>query len=157
MSQKFEKYSFNKATIDIERVDFSVLEEQQQTDTVPIIFDTNFLFVTFEFNIDLITQIERLVGSKTQFYIYEGTLSELENIEKKGDKNKKFLPLITTMFKRYQFKIIESNQNYIDDQILEHSNKGILIATNDKELRQQLWKIPCRVLYMRQKAYLEIK
>ncbi len=156
-SNKFEKYSFNKATVELERVQFNSLEEQKTTEIVPIIFDTNFLFVTFEFNIDLIAQIERLVGTKTQFYIYAGTLSELENIERKGDKNKKFLPLITTMFRRYNFKIIESEQNYIDDQILENSSKGILVATNDKELRQLLWKVPCRVLYMRQKSYLEIK
>jgi rRNA-processing protein FCF1 len=163
---KFEKYSFNRATVDLPRIEFEEVystELQRLEDgrssrhPIPIIFDTNFLFVTFEFRIDFISQIENIVGSNTQFYIYEGTLSELENIERKGDKNKRFLPLITKMFTTYNFKIIKSKQDYIDDQILENAQKDILIATNDKELRQQLWKLPARVMYMRQKSYLEIK
>ena len=153
MSNKFEKYSFNKATVDIQRVEFQYVLDAEN----PVIFDTNFLFVTFEFNIDIISQLEKLVGTNYSLYIYEGTLNELENIEKKKDKNKKFLPLITTMLKKYNFKIIKSNQTYIDDQILENAEKNILIATNDKELRKSLWSLPCRVLYMRQKSYLEIK
>jgi rRNA-processing protein FCF1 len=165
-ADKFEKYSFNRATVDLPRIEFEELygielqrleDGRKSKNPIPIIFDTNFLFVTFEFKIDFISQIQSIVGSNTQFYIYEGTLSELENIERKGDKNKRFLPLITKMFLTYNFKIIRSKQDYIDDQILENSEKNILIATNDKELRQTLWKVPARVMYMRQKAYLEIK
>jgi hypothetical protein len=153
MKQRHEPYSFDKRTVTLPRVSF----DEVLKDPNPIIFDTNFLFVPFEFTIDIISNIEHLVGKNYSFYIYEGTLSELKNIEKKKDKNKKFLPLITTMLSRYQFKIITSNQEYIDDQILENADKGVLIATNDKELRQKLWKIPCKVLYMRQKSYLEIR
>lgn len=165
-AEKFEKYSFNKATLDMQRVKFDEVhkiellrlqEGRSSKNPIPIIFDTNFLFVTFEFRIDFISEILKIAGSNTQFYIYEGTLGELENIERKGDKNKKFLPLITKMFATYNFKIIKSNQAYIDDQILENADKKILIATNDKELRQLLWKVPARVMYMRQKSYLEIK
>lgn len=153
MSDKFERFSLTKQIIDIDRVDIDDLKNLNN----PIILDTNFLFVPFEFKLDIIGNIENLVGSKYNLFIYEGTLSELENIERKGEKNKKFLPLIVTMFKRYRVRIIKSNQTYIDDQIMENSHLNYLIATNDKELRQKLWKVPTRVMYMRQKSYLEIK
>ncbi len=151
--QKFEKYSFNKSVIDLDKVEI----EEILNDENPIIFDTNFLFVTFEFRLDVVSEIQKLVGTNYTLYIYEGTLGELESVERKGDKNKKFLPLISTMLKRYNFKIIKSKQSYIDDQIIENAQNGVIIATNDKELRKKLWEIPARVMYMRQKSYLEIK
>jgi len=151
--QRYEPYSFDRKTVNLPRVVFKDLLKARN----PIIFDTNFLFVPFEFKIDIISQIQKLTGAHYTFYIYEGTLLELKNIERKKDKNKNFLPLITTMFEKYNFKIITSDKEYIDDQILDDADKGVLVATNDKELRQLLWKIPARVLYMRQKSYLEIK
>lgn len=152
-TQKFEKKKFVDRLEELPIVNFEDVVAQQE----PIIFDTNFLFVTFEFRIDIISELQRLIGTNYSLYIYQGTLDELQNIENKGDKNKKFLPLIAKMLKIYGFKIISSNQTYIDDQILENADQGILIATNDAELRKKLWSIPTRVLYMRQKHYLEIK
>lgn len=149
-SEKFEKQSFLDLVKDIKFID---LEKALQT-TNPIIFDTNFLFVPFEFKIDLIGEVKRLVGSSYNFYIYQGTIDELLNIEKKGDKNKKFLPLISKMLHVYNFKIIKSNQKYVDNQIIVNFNPKLIIATNDKELRQKLIKEKFKIILMRQKSYL---
>jgi len=151
--EKFERFDLETQTKNIERIEFTEILK----DTRPIIFDTNFLFVTFEFKIDILYEIERLIGNKHTFYIYEGTISELLNIEKKGAKNKKFLPLIVTMLQKYGFKIIKSKQKYIDDQLIENLNQKVLIATNDKELRHKIWDASHKVIYMRQTSYLEIK
>lgn len=56
--EKFEKFTIENATIDLDRVKFNDILEVRN----PIIFDTNFLFVTFSFNVDLIAEIEKLVG-----------------------------------------------------------------------------------------------
>ncbi len=58
---------------------------------------------------------------------------------------------------RYNIKIISSKKKYIDEQILENLNEKIIVATNDKELRQKILSESCRVVYMRQKRYLELK
>ncbi|MCA9459002.1 MAG: hypothetical protein KC550_00470 [Nanoarchaeota archaeon] len=152
MVEKFKKFTIKDSTFDIEKVDFKTLKNARS----PIIFDTNFLFMTFEFKIDLISQIQRLLSSNNNFYIYEGTISELESVERKGDKNKKFLPLIVKMLHLYNFKIIKSNQRYVDDQILENLDKKIIIATNDKVLKQTIQKKGFKIMYSRQKSYLEI-
>lgn len=153
MSKKFTRELIKDLTKNLERVDFrSIL-----LDKTPIIFDTNFLFTTFEFNIDVIEEIRRVIGSTYSLYIYEGTILELADVEKRKTKNKKFIPLISKMLDLYDFKVIKSNEKYIDDQILSNISEDIIIATNDKELRLKLWEKQARVLYMRQKKYLEIK
>lgn len=153
MTEKFERFTIKNSIIDLEKVDFKYVVSVKN----PIIFDTNFLFVPFEFKVDVIGEILRLVSSSFNLFIYEGTISELEAIEKKKDKNKKFLPLIITMLKNYNFKIIKSQISYIDEQILSNLNKNVLIATNDKQLRLKIQKERFKVLYLRQKRYLEIR
>jgi len=152
-SEKFARFDVLTQTKDLQRIDFDVILDDKR----PIIFDTNFLFVTFEFKIDVVYEIERLVGATHSFYIYEGTIDELLVLEKRGDKNKKFLPLITRMLKIYNFKVIKSNESYIDKQVLSNLNDKVIIATNDKMLRQQIWDGAYRVIYMRQKKYFELK
>lgn len=152
-SEKFEKFDVTSQTKNLERIEF----EQILNDVRPIIFDTNFLFVTFEFKIDAIYEIERLMGSTHSFYIYEGTIDELLKIEARKDKNKKFLPLITKMLQVYKFKVIKSDEKYIDRQIMSNLNNAVIVATNDKELRTQIWDNHCKVIYMRQKKYFELK
>ncbi len=151
--EKFEKLSFRQRLEDIPKIEFKEILKVKN----PVIFDTNFLFTTFEFKIDVIAQIETVISKTHNLYIYEGTLDELEAIEKKKTKNKNFLPLIAKMLVLYNFKIIKSKQSYVDDQILENINDKVIIATNDKELRKKLWEKTSRVLYMRQKKYLEVK
>ena len=153
MDEKFEKFSIRKKTQSIQKVDF----EDARNSKIPVIFDTNFLFVTFEFRIDLIAELEKLLGSDPAFFIYEGTIGELESVEKKKDKNKKFLPLIAKMLEVYDFKMIRSDEKYIDDQILENQDPGVYVATNDKELRKRIKERGgCRIIMMRQKKYLVV-
>ena len=150
VKEKFERFDVSK--IDLERVNFSdILEERN-----PIIFDTNFLFVTFEFRVDIISEIRRVISSKYSLYIYEGTIKELAAIQEKKDKNKRFLPLISKMLKLYGFKIIKSQKDYIDAQIIENMDKRIIVATNDKNLRHKIKRLGSRVLYLRQKNYLDL-
>lgn len=150
---KFDKFTIENSTFDLKRVDFDFVKKSQN----PIIFDTNFLFVTFEFKLDIIVELEKLLGKTYSLYIYQGTIDELAAVERKGDKNKRFLPLIVKMLHLYGFKIIKSDISYIDDQIISNIDYKVIVATNDKELRQKLQKkYNQKVMYMRQKSYLEI-
>ncbi|MFP4401867.1 MAG: PIN domain-containing protein [Candidatus Nanoarchaeia archaeon] len=171
---KFEKKSFIENisnNLYITYQDFLHIESER--DNQILIFDTNFLFVPFEFRVEIMSEIKRILGTKITFAIVEETLKELESIEQKKTKNKKFLPLIATFLKTYNVSIITNTQNnsnksssipdtslplthYVDDILLQLPTKWI-IATNDKELKQTLWKIPRRVIFMRQKSYLDIK
>lgn len=149
---KLEKFSVDNATFDLERVTIDDVIARSNS----ILFDTNFLFVTFEFHIDIIAELRRILGTTSNLFIYEGTIEELRAIERKGDKNKKYLPLIVKMLHIYGFKVISSGETYVDDQILANLHSNVLVATNDKQLRQRIKKKWYKVLYLRQKQYLEI-
>lgn len=151
MAEKFPRLSFSENNILLNRVS---LDEASKTRN-PIILDTNFLFVTFEFKIDVISEIERIVSKEYSLFIFEGTLKELQAIEDKKDKNKKYLKLITTFLRIYKVSIIKSSESYVDKDILE-APKGFFVATNDKILREKLKANFVDVIYLRQKSYLEI-
>ncbi len=153
LEEKFPVFNFEKSVTDLEKVKFSYLLKNKN----PIILDTNFLFTTFEFKVDIISELRRVIGGTFSLYIYEGTIGELKSVERKGDKNKRFLPLISKMLHLYDFKVIKSNKKYIDEQILSNLNSEIFVATNDKELRKKIWEVPSRVIYLRQKKYFEVK
>ena len=168
---KFEKQSFIEKisnNLSVSYQDF--LEQNSKNDNQILIFDTNFLFVPFEFRVEIISEIKRILGTKVKIVIIEETLKELEAIEKKKTKNKKFLSLIVTFLHTYNVSILTNTQvqkqsnndtskpltHYVDDILLTLPREWI-IATNDKELKQTLWKIPRKVIFMRQKSYLDIK
>lgn len=151
--KKLKPFTIENSTFNLERINFDEVLNSNK----PIIFDTNFLFVTFAFKIDIIEELKRVVGPNFSLFIYEGTIEELKSVEKQKDKNKAFLPLIVKMLQIYNFKIIKSHIKYIDEQILSNLNKNVLIATNDKELRELIHAQKFRVLYLRQKSYLDIK
>jgi len=136
-AEKFEKKTFLDLIEELPKVSFN----EVQSSVKPVIFDTNFLFVPFDFPVEIVSELRKVIGAEYSLYIYEGTLLELANIEKKKVKNKKYLPLIAKMLKVYGFKIIKSEQTYIDDQIIENASSKVIIATNDKELRKTLWKM----------------
>ena len=153
MKDKFEPFSIKNSIKKIPKTEFTEILE----DPNPLILDTNFLFITFEQKIDLISELERIIGSNFTLYVYEGTINELISIENKRTKNKKLIPLIAKMLKIYKFKVITSKQKYIDKQILKNLNDKVIIATNDKKLRMKIQSENKRVIYMRQKKYLELK
>ena len=158
---KLEKKKFKEL---IEDSKYILIKDfiKKNTSKEILVFDTNFLFVPFEFRVEIISEIKRILGNDVSFVILKETLDELEKIELKKTKNKKFLPLIATLLKRYNVSILitqekmEKSSSYVD-AILHTLPKNWVIATNDKELKQSLWKVPRRVIFMRQKSYLDIK
>ena len=121
-----------------------------------IIFDTNFLFVTFVFKIDVIRELERIFSNSYEIYIYESTIRELENLKKVKSKDRKIIPLIYTFIKKYGLKVIESEKTYTDKVILENLDENYVIATNDFDLRRKIKKENENInfLVLRKKQYL---
>jgi rRNA-processing protein FCF1 len=152
-NKKFEKQKISNIVEELEITKFENLEKDPE---LPIIFDTNFLFVTFQFNVDVIEELKKKFGNKFKLYIYKGSISELSNLENKKTKNKQFIPLIAKMLKLYNFKIINSDIDYIDKQILENIDKKSIIATNDKILKKLIKEKGGKVLYLRQKNFLKL-
>jgi rRNA-processing protein FCF1 len=124
-----------------------------------IIFDTNFLFLTFQFKFDIIRELERIFGFNYRLLVFEGSFNELERLNKRKSKNRKLIPVIIKMLEFYNFKIISSIHTYVDNDILKNLDKRIIVATNDKLLKRKILneKKNVKILYMRKKSYLKLE
>jgi rRNA-processing protein FCF1 len=111
----------------------------------PVILDTNALLAQFQFNIDLIGELGRLLGA-FEIFIPNSVLGELDNVK---DRNVK---AARTFAKKYEVVHTEKKG---DEAILELAEKmKAVVVTNDKELRKRLKKMDLKVVYMRQKSHL---
>lgn len=131
---------------------------------IKIILDTNFLLTPLEFNIDIISEFDRVVGSYDLF-MFEKSIFELKDLLKKSSgsfkRNIKIaLKLIVHLQKTKGLKILSSKSDlYLDDLLVNFlkTNKDYLVATSDKELQKRVLKQGSSVLLIRQKKYLIIK
>ena len=118
-----------------------------------VIIDTNFLLIPFKFKVDIITEIERLVG-KPDYIIISGTKSELAHIEQTGNGEDK-------MAARFGFEVLkripyrELAGLSVDDAIVDMSGPETAVCTMDKELRDRLIKKGAKIIVMRQKNRLD--
>ena len=47
-----------------------------------VVLDTNFLTIPYQFNVDIIEEIHRLIDEKHEILTTEGVVKELENLSK---------------------------------------------------------------------------
>lgn len=127
-------------------------------DKKPVLFDTNFLFITFQFKVDVIRECERLLGKDITYYITEATFHELAAIDYRRDRNRKYLPLVLSFLERYGFKVIRTGEEtYVDDLIVDWARgMDFFVATSDKQLKFRLKGMRRTVIYLRQCKYLEM-
>jgi len=105
-----------------------------------IIIDTNALMAIAELKIDIFSEIERMADFKYEVVILEGTMIELKKImADQKMKYKRAAKLVVDIITKKKIKIIE-NTGKVDDVLTEHSKKGDLILTQDRELKKRLTK-----------------
>ena len=110
-----------------------------------IILDTNFLIDCVKYKIDLFTEINRICSFDYKLAVLSSTILELERLK----------PTSLNLIKKFieKMEVIRS-EGYVDKILIDLSNKDIIIATHDQELKRRL-KGP--VIIIRQKKYLELK
>ena len=121
-----------------------------------VVIDTNFFMVPFQFNVDIITELEKLLPSynlTTPSFV----INELKGL--KRNKNAKIrlnanLALKLANSSKVEIKDISLLENEtVDDALLRVSE---VLATNDIELKKRARKKGITVAYLRQKKYIAI-
>jgi len=113
----------------------------------PVILDTNALLMQFEFKIDLEDELTRLLGA-FEILIPSSVLDELKNI-----KDKHVKPALDLASK---YKTVETEKKG-DESILFLAKKlKAVVVTNDGELRRRLKEVGIKVIYLRQKSFLDM-
>ena len=91
-----------------------------------IILDTNFLLIPAQFRVDIFSEIQRIADFRYQLCILDKTLAELKKInqEQRG-RYKAAVKLALDLIKKKKPKVIKtSSQKYVDDLLVEYSEKG---------------------------------
>ena len=121
-----------------------------------VVIDTNFFMVPFQFNVDIIDELEKALPSyklTTPIFV----INELKGL-KRNNKGKIRLnaDLALKLAKSSNIEIkdisLENNET-VDDALLRVSE---VLATNDIELKKRARKKGITVAYLRQKKYIAI-
>ncbi|ACV24478.1 PIN domain-containing protein [Methanocaldococcus fervens] len=124
-----------------------------------IVPDTNFLIYVFKHGINFDYEIERAINSKFEIVILSSVKEELEKLLKSGNlKGKEKLAVNLALAKIKKYKLVDYSANYADEAILNYAteNKNVIVATNDKELKEKLMENNVPVMVVRQKKYFEV-
>ena len=122
-----------------------------------VVIDTNFFMVPFQFNVDIITELENLLPSykltTPSFVINE--LKGLKNNSKGKIRLNANLALKLANSSKVEIKDISLLENEtVDDALLRVSE---VLATNDIELKNRAKDKGITVAYLRQKKYIAIE
>ena len=121
-----------------------------------VVIDTNFFMVPFQFNVDIIDELEKALPSyklTTPIFV----INELKGL-KRNNKGKirlnADLALKVANSSNIEIKDISlENNETVDDALLRVSE---VLATNDIELKKRARKKGITVAYLRQKKYIAI-
>lgn len=121
-----------------------------------VVIDTNFFMVPFQFNVDIIDELEKALSSyklTTPIFV----INELKGL-KRNNKGKirlnadLALKLVNSSNIEIKDISLENNET-VDDALLRVSE---VLATNDIELKKRARKKGITVAYLRQKKYIAI-
>ena len=126
-------------------------------DSKEVVIDTNFFMVPFQFNVDIITELEKLLPSykltTPSFVINE--LKGLKRNNKGKTRLNANLALKLANSSKIEIKDISLLENEtVDDALLRVSE---VLATNDIELKNRAKNKGITVAYLRQKKYIAVE
>ena len=123
---------------------------------VKVILDSSFLFIPFQFHVDIFDELEALLG-RFEPLVLSTTLEELKGLSKKrSTKMRKQATAVLELVDRCKIADVErtSNESY-DDVILKTARKWkVPVATNDSKLRRKLREAGVATIFLRQKSHL---
>ncbi|MFQ5976492.1 MAG: PIN domain-containing protein [Candidatus Hydrothermarchaeales archaeon] len=122
-----------------------------------VILDSNFLMLPFQFNVDILNEIARILGGGYKIYVPQEVLNELNYLSLKAErlKDRKLAKMALEYAKR--FDAIKGGGKDADGAIFALAEKDTIVCTNDKELKTRLREFNTPVRYLRQRSKLEIE
>jgi len=125
-----------------------------------VILDSNFLFVPLRFGVDIFSGLERLLGPSVVFLVPAAVLAELELL-RVGASPSLLREIEFALELAGRCRVLEGGRlegEGVDDLIVRLAvDGGFLVATNDGELRGRLRGAGVAVVFLRQRAYLEVE
>jgi rRNA-processing protein FCF1 len=124
---------------------------------IKILLDTNFLLVPYQFKLDIFKEMRGVLEGQYSYVVPSGVIRELKKLGegkgKEGAAARFGLKLLGMM----EHEEIESSGNNVDNWILEYAQKeGLVVATNDRALREKLKRKRVKVVSLISRARIGI-
>jgi rRNA-processing protein FCF1 len=135
-----------------------VTASQRKTEPLKVILDSNALFVTLEFKIDIFEEMKRLLNRNVEFVLLSVVKHEIEVLAG-GDEPKlrRQANFALRLAEKCKLVAVEGCGETTDDAIARIAeNWGAPVFTNDIALKRRLRDISVPVIYLRQKSRLDI-
>ncbi len=134
-----------------------------------ILLDANFLLIPSQMHLDIYKQLELNFPKPYKLIILSAIFIELEKKIRNFPRKNKFkqeYKLSREILEQQEYSLInlerQPNQ-LVDDLLLDYAIKSrergdnVYIATNDRELRKKCRENNIKVIFVRQRKYLEIE
>jgi rRNA-processing protein FCF1 len=121
-----------------------------------VIIDTNFLLIPGTLGVDIFSQLKEIDPS-VEMFIIDKTIDELNKIKKEQKRFRKAADLALQLVDKYKLQQIKTEKVLNVDKIILEKAQGYAVATQDKELKQQLKKKKIPIIVLRQKKYLKLQ
>lgn len=125
---------------------------------IKIILDTNFLLIPSQFKVDFFSEIDIIIHEKYALCVPEAVIGELKKLSESKGKDGKAAKLALALIAKKNVNIIKGSKRtkYGDEAILDIADSGMLVATQDIELRKKLKIRGVHAIMMGQKGHLRI-
>lgn len=120
-----------------------------------VIMDSNFLMIPFQFNVDIFSEIERLLDFSYDLFVPDKVFVELQTLAKKGNLKERKAARVGLELAR-KMKPVSIEGESPDDALVSIANNDTIICTNDKLLRKRILAKGGRAIFLRQKRFLEL-
>ena len=127
---------------------------------VKVIFDSNFLFVPSQFQLDIFEELTNLLNQRFDPILLSPTQEELQKLAKEGSpKTRKQASLALRIAEKCRVVHIEKGLKETHDDVIVRvaAEWKCPVATNDRELRKRLRNLRVPVIFLRQRHRLELE
>jgi len=121
-----------------------------------ILLDTNFLLIPFQFNVDIFSEIDRIMLEHYALFVLDKTVDELKKIiagREQKQINKRAAKLALQLIKAKDVKILQTDLDLPVDDIIA-GLKGYIVSTQDMDLKRRLKANDVKVITLRAKKKL---
>lgn len=151
-----------------QRLNTQSLNSRIMAEAKTILLDTNFLLIPAQFKVDIFAELQRACDFSYKIAVLDATVSELEGIitsKKASARDRRAAGLGLQLIKAKGVSVIKADRKVFkstDKAILDFAVAGarsgpVIVATQDRKLREGLAARGVRVAVLRQKKYLVLQ
>jgi rRNA-processing protein FCF1 len=111
--------------------------------------------IPIQFNVDIFSEISRLIDVSYDIFVPDKVCVELQTLAKKGNLNERKAARVGLELAK-GMKILHLEGASPDDALVSIADESTVICTNDKLLRKRILKKGGKAIYLRQKRFLEL-